>query len=100
MDREGLQDTQTKAEQKRHQSLDQLTQRRRTVQTKLDRGHEDYLDGKISDAFWTRKSQEWKSELGMIEAEICRLSRPAPAYAVTGQKISELAKNAYFLYSW
>ena len=88
---EGLRDTQGEAEQIRRASVTTLTQRRRGVQTKLDRGYDDYLDGRISEAFWTRKSAEWESEVTTIDAELNRLSRPAPAYAVTGEKILELA---------
>jgi hypothetical protein len=30
----------------------------RTVLSKLDRGCDDFVSGRISDEFWTRKSQE------------------------------------------
>jgi hypothetical protein len=95
---EGLRDTQGEAEQIRRASVTTLTQRRRGVQTKLDRGYDDYLDGRISEAFWTRNSAEWESEVTTIDAELNRLSRPAPAYAATGEKILELARNAMSLY--
>jgi hypothetical protein len=73
-------------------------QRQRAVQAKLDRGYEDYLESRISEGFWTRKSQEWETESATIEREIGRLSRPAPAIVATGEKILELAKQAEFLY--
>jgi len=69
------------------------------MQAKLDRGYEDYLESRISEGFWARKSGEWESELGTIEGKLSRLSGPAPAIRTTGEKILELAKNAYFLYS-
>ena len=37
--------------------------------SKLDRGYEDYLEGRISEAFWTRTSQEWEAELQTIDRE-------------------------------
>ena len=95
---DSLRGTQREPERSRKQALDALAQRHRNVQTKLDRGYEDYLEGKISETFWTRKSEEWETELGTVETEMGRLSRPAPEYAVTGQKILELAKQAEFLY--
>ena len=72
--------------------------RQRAVQAKLDRGYEDYLEGRISEGFWMRKSQEWETESATIESEISRLSRSAPAIVATGEKILELAKQAEFLY--
>ena len=83
----------------RFRSLAQLTQRRRAVQAKLDRGYDDYLEGRISEVFWRRKSEEWESELTTLEAEFNRLSYSTPAYAATAERILELAKNAYFLYA-
>ena len=36
--------------------------------------------------------------MGTIDAESSRVSRPAPAYAATAEKILELAKTAHFRY--
>ena len=41
---------------------------------------------------------EWEAELGTIDAESSRMSRPTPAYAATAEKILELAKTAHFRY--
>ncbi len=71
-----LRDSQTETEQARQRSVSQLAQRLRAVQAKLDRGYEDYLESRISEGFWTRKSQEWETESATIEREIGRLSRP------------------------
>jgi DNA invertase Pin-like site-specific DNA recombinase len=95
---DSLRNTQTEAEQKRRHALAAFVQRQRAVEAKLDRGYEDYVEGKLSDAFWARKSEEWETELGTIEAAMAQLSGPAPQYAVTGAKILELAKQAEFLY--
>lgn len=76
---DGLRESQSEAEQARQQAVGQLTQRRRAVQAKVDRAYEDYLEGRISNAFWTRKSEEWKAELMAIEGELSRVSRPTPA---------------------
>jgi hypothetical protein len=79
-------------------SLQQVEQRRRTVISKLDRGYEDFASGRISEAFWTRKSVEWEAELQTVDAERARLERThAPAIA-TAEKILELAKKAQILY--
>ncbi len=96
---EGLRDTQGELEQTRQNAVARLTQRRRGVQAKLDRGYDDYQDERISEALWTRRSTEWESELGTIDTELSRLSGPTPAYVATGEKILELAKHAGFLYA-
>ena len=95
---EGVRDSQGEAEQLRREAVTTLTQRRRGVQARLDRGYDDYFEGRISEVFWARKSAEWESELTVINAERSRLSGATPTYAVTGEKILELAKNAVSLY--
>jgi len=65
------------------------------VQAKLDCGYDDYLKGRISGDFWARRSVEWESELGAVDAELNRASQPTPPYTVTAARISELAKKAY-----
>jgi hypothetical protein len=39
------------------------------VVSKTDRGYEDYVSDRITEAFWTRKSAEWEAELRTIDAE-------------------------------
>ena len=75
-----------------------VEQRRRTVTSKLDRGYDDYVGGKISEEFWSRKSEEWEAELQGLNAEEGRLAQPKPCTMVTATKILELAKQAEFLY--
>jgi hypothetical protein len=83
---EGLRESQSGLEQTRQEAaVAQLVQRRRAVQAKLDRGYDDYLEGRISAGFWARKSEEWEAELGTIAAESSRVSRPTPAYAATAR---------------
>ena len=75
---EGVRESQSDLEPARQQSLAQLTQRRRAVQAKLDRGYDDYLEGRISEVFRRRKSEEWESELTTVDAEFNRLSDSTP----------------------
>jgi cell division septation protein DedD len=86
------------AASQRAAALHQVENRRRTVVSKIDRGYEDFVSGRISDGFWSRKSAEWEAELQTIDAERARLERThAPAVA-TAEKILELAKKADNLY--
>lgn len=95
---EGLRESQAVMEQTREETGARLTQRRHSVQSKLDRGYDDYLDGRLSESLWMRKSAEWESELATIAAELSRLSRPTPEYVVMGERILELAKTAHSRY--
>jgi len=85
-------------EAQRAASLQQVEKRSRTVVSKLDRGYEDFASGRISEAFWTRKSAEWEDELQTLDAERARLEATHPPAAATAEKILELAKNAEILY--
>jgi hypothetical protein len=38
--------------------------------------YDDYLDGRISEDFWTRKSEQWEQERRGLEAQILRLAGP------------------------
>jgi hypothetical protein len=71
---------------------------RKAVTTKLDRGYDDFVSGRISEDFWTRKSQEWEAELQTVEAERARLEQLQPGATATAAKILELAKQAENLY--
>jgi DNA invertase Pin-like site-specific DNA recombinase len=95
---EGVRESQSHLEIARQQSLAQLRERRRAVQAKLDRGYDDYLEGRISEGFWTRKSKEWESELTTVDAEVNRFCDSRPSYAIKAERILELAKQAGFLY--
>jgi site-specific DNA recombinase len=79
-------------------ALQQVENRRRTVVSKLDRGYEDFASGRISGAFWSRKSAEWEAELQTVDAERARLEAAHPPAAATAEKILELAKKAEILY--
>jgi site-specific DNA recombinase len=95
---QALRSTEQDAERRRGEAVCQADQRRRVVVSKLDRGYEDFLEGKISETFWTRKSQEWEDELQTVDRERTRLQQPNPVATVNALKILELAKQAEKLY--
>ena len=47
-----------------------------------DTFYDDYGSGKISEEFWTRRSQEWEAELQAVDAERARLEHPRPRVTV------------------
>jgi site-specific DNA recombinase len=85
-------------ERARTDALRQLDQRRRALTSKQDRAYEDFIEVRISQEFWTRKSEVWERELQVIDAERARLNAPHDPLAVTAEKILELAKQAENLY--
>ena len=93
-----IRDTDGRAEGERVEARRRLAQRRHTVLAKLDRGYEDYVEGRITENFWTRKSEQWEVERRTVEAELTRLEQATGSLAVTGEKILELAKHAGVLY--
>jgi hypothetical protein len=61
------------------------------------RAYEDFVEGRITDESWRRKSEEWEADLRAAETEIARLHRPRRLASVTTARIIELAKNAEIL---
>jgi len=90
--------SQAELEQARGRSSARLLERQRALQAKIDRGYDDYVERRISNALWARKSAEWETELATVTAELSALDRPATAFVATGERIIELVKRAGILY--
>lgn len=56
------------------------------------------MEGRVSEEFWTRKSEQWEDERRTIETELARIAQSNGQLAVTGERILELAKKAEVLY--
>ena len=56
-----LRDSDSHAARERGEAQHRLEVRRRAVLGKLDRAYEDYVSGRISEEFWTRKSEQWEA---------------------------------------
>ena len=93
-----LRTSQADVAEARERSSARLSDRQRALQAKIDRGYDDYVEGRISDALWARKSAEWESELATVTAELSALDRPATTFVATGERIIELVKRAGMLY--
>jgi len=93
-----LRDSEAEREQFGVATLNRLQEQEHRLRAKLDRVYEDHLSDRISEELWTRKSQELEAELHRIRAEMERLERPDAHVAVNGQRLLELAQNAYSLY--
>ena len=71
---------------------------RRKALAKLDKGYEDYLEGRISEDCWKRKSAEWEGDRRAVESELTRVATADCRFSVTVERILELAEKAVFLY--
>ncbi len=78
--------------------IGKLTLRHKKLQQKLDQAYEDKLEGKITEEFWNRKSEQWIEEQSRILSEIQCHQNANKSYFDEGIKILELASKAYFLY--
>lgn len=94
-----LESDQTGAEAQRQQELAAAKQRLAALRTRMDQMYEDKLDGRIDEALWARKANEWREQERCLEASIEQLSTPlTPERVLTVQRILELANKAYSLY--
>jgi len=78
--------------------IERLNQRLKAVRHRIDRAYLDKLDGKITEDFWHRKTQEWRLEEQQILMAIQGLSEINPDQALDSVRILELANKAYSLY--
>jgi hypothetical protein len=62
--------------------------------SKLDRGYENLVSSRISDQFWTRKSQEWEAELAMVDPERPRLAQQR---ALATASVAEILGDAVLM---
>ena len=94
-----LQAESARAESDRQQRISGIQQRLKALRTRMDQVYEDKLDGKIDEAFWTRKMNEARERERTLEAELSRLSVQLTAENVlVVQRIFELAQTAHGLY--
>jgi len=53
--------------------------RQRALQAKIDRGYAAYVERRISEALWARKSAEWETQLATVNGELSAVDRPVTA---------------------
>jgi site-specific DNA recombinase len=88
-----------RADAERQRRMDATQQRLAALRTRIDQMYEDKLDGKIDDAFWARKTNEWREQERGLESELSRFKAEVTADSVlTAKYIFELANQAHFLY--
>ena len=79
--------------------MEATQQRLAVLRTRMDQMYEDKLDGKIDDAFWTRKMNEWREQERRFESELSRVKvGVTDDIVLTAKYIFELANQAHSLY--
>ena len=68
------------------------------LQDRIDAMYVDKLEGRISEAFFTRKSEEWGSEQGDVLRKIEQHHSANRSYFEEGTRLLELAQEAVTLY--
>jgi hypothetical protein len=85
-------------EVKKQQEHERLEKRLAAVRRRLDQIYLDKLDGKVSEDFWLRKTEEWQGEEQQIMLAIGGLAEAKSDRLLDGARILELANKAYSLY--
>jgi site-specific DNA recombinase len=88
----------TRAEAVRKEQVARWTNRLAQITRRMDLAYQDKLDGKISEEFWLRRSNEWQNEEREVRASLEALQTVQPNRPLDGARILELANKAYFLY--
>src|SRR5258708_3797538 len=58
------------ADAERQKRMDATQQRLAALRTRMDQMYEDKLDGKMDDAFWARKLNEWREQGAQIGVRV------------------------------
>ena len=95
-----LRGTADQKERMRRQVTQRLEAHRRAVLAKMDRGYDNFVSGRITDEFWTRRSAQWVEERRLVEEELTRLaySTRDGRVAVDRRENSRTREKAEFLY--
>jgi hypothetical protein len=88
-----------RAEACRTETRDKLQRRLTAIRNRMDQAYSDKLDGRISEDFWKRKSEEWQQEEQQVLLAFDGMHKATASDRVlTIKQILELANKAYFLY--
>jgi site-specific DNA recombinase len=87
-----------RGEERKQAERTRLEHRLSGVRRRLDQIYLDKLDGKISEDFWLRKTQQWQQEEQQILVAMKALEEATPDRSLNAVRILELANKAYSLY--
>jgi site-specific DNA recombinase len=88
-----------RAESERQERVAGTQQRLSALRTRMDQMYEDKLDGKIDEAFFTRKMTEWREQERTLTDSLVSISGPITSQSILSVKrIFELAERTHYLY--
>ncbi len=93
-----LQHQRTTNRQHQEHMLKHLHSQYNKLQTYIDQAYVDKLEGKISEAFWSTKTQEWENQQVTLQQEIATYEKGTGQKVKEAESILELANRAYVLY--
>jgi len=96
--KEALLESHTEEKEYHDKQIGSLQGQYTRLQNRLDAMYVDKLDGKISEEFYERKSDEWRKEQEDFREAIEKHEKANVNYLAQGTQILELAKKAYSLY--
>lgn len=80
------------------QAVADITKQLEQVKRRMNQAYLDRVDGKITEEFWTEKSNEWQEEKARLMAHLARHQEADDRYLEEGVQILELTRRAYILY--
>jgi site-specific DNA recombinase len=81
------------------ENLIRLQTELKKIKNRLDQLYIDKLDGKVSEAFWLEKSQQWEIDQNRLVQQLQSHQRADRKYYEDGFKLLELASRAHKLYA-
>jgi site-specific DNA recombinase len=89
---------QARSKEWQKQERERLQKRLSSVRSRIDQAYLDKLDGKITEEFWQRKTEEWQREERQVLMALAGIEQAEPDRLLTINRILELANKAHFLY--
>ncbi len=80
------------------EELGRLHQRHKEIEAKIDAAYDDKLNGRISEEYWTRRTNDWQTELAELKADIASLEDRKFRSFETLESILSLARKASDLF--
>jgi site-specific DNA recombinase len=94
----GLKESHSEEKRYHNDTISTLQNQYQKLQDRIDAMYIDKLEGKISEAFFTRKSEEWGAEQADILNKIQQHHNANRSYLEEGTRLLELAQEAVTIY--
>ena len=79
-------------------AINELYQKQKQLQHRLEKIYEDKLDGKITEEFYNRKNKEWSGELEKVTEMVKKHNNASNKFRQLGINIYELSQRAKQIY--